>query len=149
MFTTFWFCLGLTITGHLGTSANMKRRTMPAPFIYDQTAQMTLESYNADTSARPCKHATWIVGDACIAYLDTPKIMCSDRSNTYQEAGEKIASRHLEYYIRQPTSLLEHPIQANRRCAVSLKISFSSSFAVQIFRLPASCLKVWNGIKTA
>ena len=67
-------------------------------FIYDQTAQMALESCNSDASARPCKHATWIVGDACIAYLDTPKIMYSDRGNTCQEAGEKIANRCLEYY---------------------------------------------------
>lgn len=67
-------------------------------YIYNETAQMALDACNSDSKARPCKHATWVVGDACIAYMDTPKIMYSDRGNTCHEASDKVLNRRLAYY---------------------------------------------------
>ncbi len=60
--------------------------------------QEALDACNAHPKYGPCKHATSVMGDGCIAFMDSPDISYSQAGNTCEAAKELLVNRCMDHY---------------------------------------------------
>ncbi|QLB19818.1 hypothetical protein [Mannheimia granulomatis] len=82
-------------------------------FNYDMADQDALNACNAHDDLRPCKHSTSALGDACIAYLDTPEIAYGQVGNTCNEAKAILKERCMKKYKKKGDAIC-HNIQTKQ-----------------------------------